>query len=72
MEKDSRTEFLQQKGNEFVFVFGKFKNKPLSQVAQTNPGFLKWVLMKFDTIPETQKLAIEQALDDSASSFSDD
>lgn len=63
------TDFIEEKDGKMVFSFGQFKGRPIDDVAQESPVFLRFVLDKFKTMPETQKLALEQALDNATSSL---
>lgn len=56
--------FVEEKDGTMILAFGQFKGKPLDEVAVENPVFLRFILDKYKrTMPEMQRLALEQALD---------
>jgi DNA polymerase-3 subunit epsilon len=43
-------------GNELVFGFGKHAGRPLAEVVQTDPEYLRWMLDAGDFLPDVQKI----------------
>lgn len=64
MEKRlKRKEFLKEESGKMVMSFGQYAGKTLDEVAAINPMYLRWMLQNAAEMPETTKLAMEQALD---------
>ena len=42
--------------------FGKYKGKTLSEIAQSDKGYLNWMLGNMDTIDEDMRYSIERVL----------
>jgi DNA polymerase-3 subunit epsilon len=54
-------------GGRVALAFGKYRGRPLAEVAATHPGYLRWVLATIPFLSDARQLIASAAVDDPSS-----